>query len=206
MFSRPSILFMYKRGFSTLRVGLKEYFNIYLNIRCDQRKKVAPHFFTAALLISQQLIRPLKEADNEKPLKLTIRHGIRNFNVTLQLAGNENGARISMRHLAEVVLHETGILPNEQKYCFRGVTWKNPDLGPWSPALRDLGLKNGDKVQLVAYHQPKPDWEATEEQQLLDKRFIGLLREVHDIFYRLHGVSSAATLRREWEDSSYRRE
>ncbi|KAK3762281.1 hypothetical protein RRG08_037931 [Elysia crispata] len=134
-----------------------------------------------------QLIRPLEVAQNEPPLKLRICHGMREFPVTLRIADNENGARISMRHLAEVVLYETGIIPREQRYCFHGVTWKNPDLGPWSPGLRDLGLKNGDKVQLVAFHHAVPDWESVVALEALEKRFSKLASEIDDIFHRVHG-------------------
>ncbi|RUS89109.1 hypothetical protein EGW08_003117 [Elysia chlorotica] len=134
------------------------------------------------------LIRPLKASPNEPPLKLKICHGNRTFPVTLRIADNENGARISMRHLAEVVLHQTGIIPREQRYCFRGITWENPDLGPWSPGLRDLGLKNGDKVQLVSFHHSVPDWESVSALACLEKRFSCIVHQIHDAFHRLNGV------------------
>ncbi|GFS05865.1 hypothetical protein ElyMa_002949400 [Elysia marginata] len=136
------------------------------------------------------LVRPLNAAQNEPPLKLWVTQGNRQFKVTLRLADNENGARISMRHLAEVILHETGILPREQRYCFHGISWSNPDLGPWSPGLRDLGLKNGDNVQMVAFHHAVPDWESVHALGTLESRFSKLANEVHAIFYRLHGVST----------------
>ncbi|KAK6980415.1 hypothetical protein BgiMline_021428 [Biomphalaria glabrata] len=92
-----------------------------------------------------QFIRPRKLVLDEPPLKLTIVHGRRQFPVCLKLAENENGDRISMRHLAEKITCETGLRPRDQKYYYKDLTWENPDMGPWSPALRDMGIKNGDK-------------------------------------------------------------
>ncbi|XP_059144056.1 uncharacterized protein LOC131931320 [Physella acuta] len=135
-----------------------------------------------------QFIRPRQLTDDEPPLKLTIVHGRRQFKICLKIADNENGDRISMRHLAEMISCETGIPPRDQKFYYKDVSWQNPDMGPWSPALRDLGIKNGDKIHLVAFHAPFPDYTDLSTLDDTEKKINGLVKELRCLFYTLHGV------------------
>ncbi|CAL1540449.1 unnamed protein product [Lymnaea stagnalis] len=135
-----------------------------------------------------QFIRPRKTVDDEPPLNLRIMHGRRHFNIVLKIADNEHGDRITMRHLAEMITCETGIRPRDQQFYFKNLTWRNPDMGPWSPALRDMGFKNGDKIQLVTFHQPYPDWEEMNTLESLEKEVNKADGNLRRLFYNLQGV------------------
>ncbi|CAG5129541.1 unnamed protein product, partial [Candidula unifasciata] len=133
-------------------------------------------------------IKPRKLEGDDKPLKLVIEHGRRRFDITLKLADNEIGSRISLRHLAETVYCQTGIMPKEQKYYYKGITWENPEMGPWSPSLRSLGVRNGDKIQLVSFHHAYPDWEQIASLESVDKDIKDLRGQLSRVFYHVQGV------------------
>lgn len=133
-------------------------------------------------------IKPRKLQGDDKPLKIMVEHGRRRFDVLLKLADNEIGSRISLRHLAETVYCQTGILPRDQKYYFKGITWENPEMGPWSPSLRSLGVRNGDKIQLVSFHHAYPDWRQIATLESLDKDIQGLRNQLSRVFYQVQAV------------------
>ncbi|KAH9500263.1 hypothetical protein Btru_073574 [Bulinus truncatus] len=138
-----------------------------------------------------KFIRPRKLTPDEPPLKLNIVQGSRQFPVCLRLGENENGDRISMRHLAEAITCETGLRPCDQKYYYKNLSWENPDMGPWSPALRDMGLKNGDKVHLVNFQHSYPDWKEISTLDDIEKENSACTKELHMLFYKLHGINES---------------
>ncbi|XP_012936184.1 uncharacterized protein LOC106011367 [Aplysia californica] len=106
-------------------------------------------------------ISPIRQTDrrieDEPPLSIILEVGRLQWAVRLKVPPHEHGSPLSGRHLAQWVECQLGPPAHKQQFMFKGFTWV-PDMGVWSTSLRALGVKNGDRIQLVSTPPLSSDW------------------------------------------------